>query len=253
MYLEGQQSVLAALQARRRKFEIILIKAGSQPERLKEITDEAEQQNIPIKFIPKNELDQLTQAGSHGGVVAMCSHQQHYQLEDLDKIFRRRPGFPFVLILEGIEDQQHLGYILRSAEALGAHAVLLKKHLWKFNETALARTSSGAFERIPLIKISEAAQVKKLFTFDIRLLGCIAGAKKIMYEEDFNLPVALAVGGEKRGLSGKLREECNRFIRIPMVPGSASSLSLTHAACLLMGEVARQRFAAINAINLNNS
>lgn len=74
-------------------------------ERLFEITEHAERQNIPIKFIDKSELNQLTQAGSHGGVVALCSHQQHYKLNELGEIFKRKPGFPFVLILEGVEDQ----------------------------------------------------------------------------------------------------------------------------------------------------
>ncbi len=138
---------------------------------------------------------------------------------------------------------------MRSTEALGAHAVLLKKHLWNFDETNLSRTSSGAFDRVPLIKTSEATELRKLHKFDIDLWGCIAGARRIMYEANFNRPVALAVGGEKRGLSGKVHDECRGFVRIPMAPGSASSLSLTHAACLMLGEVTRQRLAGSGKSN----
>ena len=146
-----------------------------------------------------------------------------------------------MLLLEGVEDAQHLGYILRSAEALGVQAVLLKKHLWDFDETAVARASSGAFERMPLVRFSEATEVQHLERFKISLWGCIANAKRTIYEVDLTGPTALAVGGEKRGLSGKLREHCDGFVKIPMAAGSASSLSLTHAACLLLGEASRQR------------
>ncbi|RMF62727.1 MAG: hypothetical protein D6743_11780 [Calditrichaeota bacterium] len=150
---------------------------------------------------------------------------------------------PLLLLLEGVEDAQHLGYLLRTAEALGAHAVLLKKHLWNFDETAVARASSGAFERLPLVKFSEVSQLRVLTKREVKLWGCIAGARRSVYDLDLTGPVALAVGGEKRGLSGKLRERCDGFVRIPMSENSASSLALTHAACLLLGEAFRQRQA----------
>ena len=244
MHLEGQQSVLAALRARRRNIELVLISENSHAERFEETVRECGYRNVPVRFAPRTELDRIAYGKSHGGVVALCGRKQLDSLDNLEAILRTRPGWPFLLLLEGVEDVQHLGYALRSAEALGAHAVLLKKHLWDFDETTLSRTSSGAFERVPLIKLSEPAELRKLRKFDIELLGCIAGARRLMYEENLNRPIALAVGGEKRGLSGQVRDECTGFVKIPMAPGSASSLSLTHAACLLLGEVARQRLSS---------
>lgn len=243
MHLEGQQSILSALKARRRPIELILISQSSHTERYQETLAECEQQSVPVRFAAREELDRMAYGKTHGGIIALCGRKQLDSLDNLDVILRSRPGWPLLLLLEGVEDVQHLGYALRSAEALGAHAVLLKKHLWNFNETNLSRTSSGAFERVPLIKLSEASELRKLRKFDIELWGCIAGARRHIYEANFNRPVALAVGGEKRGLSGKVRDQCRGFVRIPMAPGSASSLSLTHAACLLLGEVARQRLA----------
>ena len=241
MHLEGQQSVLAALKARRRKIIVVFVKTGASSARILEVLAEAEAQAISVHHVSREELDNMAFGKSHGGVIVRCGRKPLDSMSDLDEILKRRSGFPLLLLLEGVEDVQHLGYVLRSAEALGVHAVLLKKHLWDFDETTLSRTSSGAFERMPLIKFSEVGQLDKLQKYDIQLWGCIARAKRVVYEVDLNRPIVLAVGGEKRGLSGKVRERCDGFLRIPMAPGSATSLSLTHAACLLLGEAARQR------------
>jgi len=241
MHLEGLQSVGSAIQARKRKIEVLLLKSGMNLKRIAGLLEQAESQNIPIKYVEPTELSQITHGRTHGGVVALCSRKPLERFQDLREILRARSGYPLLLLLEGVEDGQHLGYVLRSAEALGAHAVLLKKHLWSFDETTLSRASSGAFERVPVIKFSEADEVRHFVKYDIELWGCIAGVKKDMYSVNMKKPLALAVGGEKRGLSGKVRERCDGFMKIPMVEGSSSSLSLTHAACLLLGEAARQR------------
>lgn len=240
--LEGQQSVLSALQSRQRKFKVIFVKNSARPEAFVELLAEAERQSIPIKYVSAPEIEQLAQGRSHGGVIALCSPKHPNGFEDLQEFFSRLKTPPLLLLLEGVEDAQHLGYILRTAEALGAQAVLLKKHLWDFDETAVARASSGAFERMPLIRFSEASEMRNLDHFNVKLWGCIANAKRTIYEIDLTAPVVLAVGGEKRGLSGKLRERCHGFVKIPMALQSASSFSLTHAACLLLGEAARQRY-----------
>jgi len=241
--LEGQQSILSALQSRQRKFKVVFIKAGAKAESFQELLSEAERQSVPLKYISAQEIENLAHGKTHGGVIALCSPKRPNTFEDLEGIFRRVTNTPLLLLLEGVEDAQHLGYILRSAEALGSQAMLLKKHLWDFDETAVARASSGAFERLPLIRFSEASEMRNLDRFNIKLLGCIANAKRTIYETDLTEPVALAVGGEKRGLSGKLREHCHGFVKIPTAVEGASSLSLTHAACLLLGEAARQRYS----------
>lgn len=244
MQLEGQQSVLAALQAHQRKFEVILIKSGVRQDRVLPILEEAEKQLVPVKFVSAIELDRLAMGKTHGGIIALCTRKRVLKLTRLRDVLRQAPGSALLLLLEGVEDSQHLGYVLRTAEALGAHAVILKKHVWDFDETRVSRASSGSFERLPVLGFSEISEISLLRKLGIRLYGCIANARRSMYDLDLAAPVALAVGGEKRGLSGALRKECDKLMKIPMFSEAATSLSLTHAACLLLGEAARQRFAA---------
>jgi 23S rRNA (guanosine2251-2'-O)-methyltransferase len=145
-----------------------------------------------------------------------------------------------LLLLEGVDDARNLGFTLRSAEALGVHAVLIKKHLWDFDETEIARPASGAYERLPLVQIDDVAPLLKLQQSGMQLVGCLAGVKRTIYDADFTRPTIVAIGGEKRGLSGAVRSICDLFVMIPTA-AEISSLSLSHAGAIVMGEVMRQR------------
>ena len=123
---------------------------------------------------------------------------------------------------------------------LGAHAVLIKKHLWDFDEVEVARPASGAYERLPLVQVEDVGVLLELQKGGVKLLGCIAGARRSIYDADLSRPVVLAIGGEKRGLSGAVREICDGFVTIP-TRGEPSSLSLSHAAAIVLAEANRQR------------
>jgi 23S rRNA (guanosine2251-2'-O)-methyltransferase len=143
------------------------------------------------------------------------------------------------LLLEGVDDARNLGFTIRSAEALGAQAVLIKKHLWDFDPIEVARPASGAYERLPLVQIEDVEPLRQLQRRGLRLLGCIAGARRGLYEVDLKLPTLLAIGGEKRGLSGAVRSICDAFLTIPT--RGAASLSLSHATAIVLAEAMRQR------------
>lgn len=239
--LEGKQCVLPALQERLRKFKLILLKQGSNAPYVQEIINAANEQAIPVKFVSTAELDAVTKGRSHGGVAAICSAKPAAEMAAIIERINNAREPALLLLIEGTEDAQNLGYTLRAAEALGAHAVLLKKHVWNFDEAALSRASSGAFERLPLAQIENPEKdLAPLNRLGVKFWGCLGGAKRVMYQADLAQPVLLAVGGERRGLSGAMRAICDGFIRIPMI-ASASSLSLTHAAGIILAEAMRQR------------
>jgi 23S rRNA (guanosine2251-2'-O)-methyltransferase len=148
------------------------------------------------------------------------------------------------LLLEGVEDARNLGFTLRSAEAMGVDAVLIKKHLWDLDPVEVSRPSSGAYERLPLAQIEDIAPLDELRKRGLQLVGCIAGARRTMYDIDFRGPTIVAIGGEKRGLSGAVRGICDLFATIP-TRGEPSSLSLSHAGAVVMAEAMRQRLPSI--------
>lgn len=224
--LEGRICTLAALQAGRRKVESILVRQGIREDSIRDILDLAESRGVPVRRVRQEALDAQAHAKTHGGVLALAEPIPPAPLpESLD----------FALFLDGIDDARNLGYVIRSADAFGVQAVLLHRRSWDFDGGDVSRASSGAFERMPVVIAKDPPQ-------GLALIGCMAGARKTLYEEDLRRPLALALGGEKRGLSAAVRDRCDSRVSIPTRAGGPS-LSLTHAAAVAMAEVARQRMA----------
>jgi tRNA G18 (ribose-2'-O)-methylase SpoU len=149
-------------------------------------------------------------------------------------------------MLEGVDDVRNLGFTIRTADAVGFDAILIKKHLWDFDETEVARSSSGGVERLPLVQFEDVAVLQQLQKRGVSLYGCLAGARRTIFGVDLAAPVCLCIGGEKRGISGAVRAICDQFVTIPTLEG-ASSLSLSHAGAIVMGEALRQRTPAAPA------
>lgn len=240
-HLEGRQSVLGALQARRRKFQVILVRHGMHEEPIRDVLELAEQLGVPVRRVDGRELDNLAHGSSHGGLLAIASPKPRTSFDELAELLDRLTEPPLLLLLEGVDDDRNLGFTIRTADALGVHAILIKKHLWDFDAVEVARPASGAYERMPLVQVETVEPVAQLQRRGLQLIGCLATAKRTMYERDLARPTILAIGGEKRGLSGAVRSICDRFMTIPSRP-EPSSLSLSHASAILIAEAMRQRF-----------
>ena len=206
---------------------------------MRDVLDLAGTMGVPVRRVDGRELDSLAHGATHGGVLAICSEKPRTSIEELTRVLDAAASPPLLLLLEGVDDARNLGFTLRTADALGAHAVLIKKHLWDFDAAEVSRPSSGAYERLALVQIDDVEPIKRLQRRGLKLFGCIAGAKRTMFDVNLAGPVILAVGGEKRGLSGAVRSICDRFVTIPTLGGA--SLSMSHASAILLSEAARQR------------
>jgi 23S rRNA (guanosine2251-2'-O)-methyltransferase len=228
--LEGRVCALAALQAGRRTFEELVIRQGIKDDSVRDLLDAAAARGVPVRRAREEALDARAHAKSHGGVLLVAGPLPPVPL----------PATPdFLLFLDGVDDARNLGYALRSAEAFGVQGVLLRRRAWDFDGGDVSRASSGAYERLPIV-------IGEDLPPGLALVGCMADAPKTLYDEDLTRPLALAIGGEKRGLSAAVRDRCTARVSIPTRAG-APSLSLTHAAAVAMAEVARQRRAKMRA------
>jgi len=228
--LEGRICALAALQAGRRKVLELRVRQGIRDESIRDLLDAAAARGVAVKRVREEALDADAHAKSHGGVLAVAEPLPPATLP---------PSADFVLFLDGVDDARNFGYALRSAEAFGVQAVVLRRRAWDFDGGDVSRASSGAYERLPVV-------LGETLPPGVALIGCVAGAPKTIYDEDLTRPLALALGGEKRGLSAAVRDRCASKVSIPTREG-APSLSLTHAAAVAMAEVARQRRAKMRA------
>jgi 23S rRNA (guanosine2251-2'-O)-methyltransferase len=239
-HVEGRQSVLAALRARQRRIQVILLRHGTHEESVRDILDAAMEQHVPVRHVDRAELDAMAHGATHGGVLAVCSPKPRLSVQQLNDLLDKLAEPPLLLLLEGVDDARNLGFTLRSAEAMGVHAILIKKHLWDFDSTEVARPASGAYERMPLAQIDDIQPLVALQRRGLHLWGCLADVKRTMYEANLSQPCILGIGGEKRGLSGAVRSICDGFMTIP-TRGGPSSLALSHASSIVIAEAMRQR------------
>lgn len=237
--LEGRTSILAALDAGVRRFESILLGPSAKREKLREVLDRARTLDIPVTTVEETELG--AQAKSHGGIVALCGPKPLTTLDELFHLIDRLREPPFLLLLDGVDDARDLAMILRTAEAFGVHALLLRRRAWDFDATAVSRASSGAYERMAVVMVDQTmTEVARLRKREMKLLGCMPNGKDSLYTCNLAIPLIIAVGGEKRGLSNAVRSRCDATARIP-TRGGPSSLTMTHAAAIALAETSRQR------------
>ncbi len=219
---------------------MVLLKHDIPDAKTVELREAALAAEVPVKRVSGAELSALAHGQSHGGVIAVCSPIARWDGDQLIEHLSTLSHKPLLLMLEGVDDTRNLGFTIRTADAVGVDAILIKKHLWDFDETEVARSSSGGIERLPLAQFEDVELLQSLQKRGIRLYGCLAGARRTIFDTNLSRGVCLCVGGEKRGLSGAVRNICDRFITIPTLD-NASSLSLSHAGAIIMGEALRQR------------
>jgi 23S rRNA (guanosine2251-2'-O)-methyltransferase len=237
--LEGRTSILAALEAGKRTFEAVLLSRSAHKSELLDLFDAAERRGVPIKEVEEAELE--AHGKSHGGVVAVVGPKPLATAEELYALIEALKVPAFVALFEGADDARNLGYLMRTAEAFGVHAVLVRRRAWDVDETALSRSSSGSYERLPVVLVDrDLRAIGELKRRRLKLVGAIPRARDPIYKVDMKVPLILAIGGEKRGLSGAVREECDRLTCIPTA-GGPTSLAMTQAGAIVLSEVARQR------------
>ena len=150
---------------------------------------------------------------------------------------------PLLILTDGVEDPHNMGAIIRTAECVGATAVLIpKRHNAPINAT-VAKTSAGAIEQIPLVQIGNVAQtIKQLQKQGFWVMGAHMEGDRTLYEADMTIPTVIVIGNEGKGISRVVKEACDFLVTIPMY-GNLNSLNASVAAAVLMYEAVRQRQA----------
>lgn len=235
----GRNAIAEAIKSGR-SFNKIVIALGNLGGEIKNVINLAKEKGIPIERAESKKLDKLSNGGKHQGAVAFVSPVEYADVEDIIKIAEDRGEKPFLLLLDGITDPHNLGAIIRSAEAMGAHGILLpKRRSAKVNET-VAKTSAGAVSYIPIAQIGNAVQtIKQLKACGFWTVGADMGGDALE-NTNFDFSTLLVIGSEGKGISHLLKENLDYFIKIPM-KGKINSLNASVAAGILIYEIMRRR------------
>ena len=232
--------MLEALRGRRRPVERVAIARGARIARFDELIREAKAARVPLVRQPATALDRAAGGRNHQGVVAWVGAARYASLDDVVTRLRDRS---LAVLLDGVEDPHNLGAIVRTAECAGAAGVVIPERGAVGLTEAVAKTSAGALEHLPVARVTNlATAIEALKAADVWVVGLEAEAPKAYTEYDFVGPTALVFGGEGRGLRRLVRERCDLLLSIPLY-GAISSLNVSVAVGVVVYE-ARRRLVA---------
>lgn len=237
----GIHPVREALRSDGRRVRELLLKEGKDGKPLEEILTLARRRGISVRRRSREDLDRLTGTRSHQGVAAFISSRNYVELEDLAQAVRGARPAPLLLLLDSIEDPRNLGAILRSAEALGVHGVVLPRQRSAPLSSVAAKAAAGALEYLPIAQVTNLHDaINYLKKNGFWVVGAEAGQPTPCNSWDFSSATALVIGGEGKGLRPRVRGGCDALLSIPL-RGRISSLNVAVAAGILLYEVWRQR------------
>lgn len=235
----GKNPVLEALRADR-DINKIWIAEGVQKKGITELLQLAKDKGVIVQSVPKKKIDGLTDT-NHQGIAAAVAAYNYASLEDLFEAAASKNEDPFFLILDELEDPHNLGSIMRTADAIGVHGLIIPKRRAVGLTGVVAKASTGAIEHVPVVRINNLSQtVDELKKRGVWIAGTDAKESVDYRRMDASLPLAVIIGSEGKGMSRILRDKCDFLYQLPMV-GHVTSLNASVAASLLMYEVYRKR------------
>ena len=238
--LLGRNAVREALKSGR-SINRILIADSAHGGSMPEIITLAKERHIIVQNISTEKLDQICGGQRHQGIAAYAAPVDYVELDDILNLAKERNEDPFIILLDELEDPHNLGAILRTADAVGAHGILIPKHRSCPLSSVVAKTSAGALEYVPVARIGNIAQtLDELKQKGLWIAGADMDGKENYYEANMTGPLVLVIGSEGRGVSRLTKNACDFIVKIPMC-GKVNSLNASNATAILAYEVLKQR------------
>ena len=235
--IEGRQPVLEALKAGR-KIKELYIAEGASGETLAEIQKRAGQRGVPVRFISRQELSKIAATGAEQGVVALGAPIPFVDVDDILNAAFEAGQDPFILVLDQLQDPQNFASIIRTAEAVGVHGIIIPKNRSVTVTPTVEKVSAGAVEYVAIAQENIATALDYLKTRGCWVVGTDVGAPRDCFQTSLTGPVVLVIGSEGRGVSAEVLALCRETLRIPMSP-HCESLNAAAAAAGLLWEAYR--------------
>lgn len=239
--IEGRNPVIEALRAGK-SIDKLFILDGCNDGPVMTIKREAKKKDIFVKYVNKERLDQLSETGKHQGVIAYSAAYEYSDIEDIFELAKRKGEDVFVIVLDNIEDPHNLGAIIRTANLAGAHGVIIPKNRAVGLTSTVARTSAGALNYTPVVKVTNISQTIEELKKRGLWFACADMDGDTMYSLNLTGPIGLVIGNEGEGVSRLVKEKCDFVASIPM-KGDIDSLNASVATGVLAFEIVRQRLA----------
>lgn len=237
--IEGRHAVAEALRAGR-PVDKLYVLDGCKDGPVSSIVKAAKKGDALVQFVSRERLDQISETKKHQGVIARMAAYEYASVEEILAKAEKQGEPPFVFLLDGVEDPYNLGAVVRTADQVGAHGVIIPKNRAVGLTASAARASAGALNYIPVARVTNLARTIEQLKKQGIWFVCADMGGQPMYQVDMKGPLGLVVGGEGEGVSRLVREACDYTASIPM-KGHVDSLNASVAAGVLAYEAFRQR------------
>ncbi len=227
-FIYGRWPVLETLRAGRRHYHQLLIGEGVEEKGIiEQIIGAAKQREVGIRRVPRRIVDDLAREGNHQGVVLRVGGYRYAEVEDILTASRQRNEKPFLLLLDLLKDPQNVGVLLRLADAVGVHGVILQERRGVGVTPAVVAASSGASEHLHIAEVTNLVNtMRHLKEENIWLVGLDLGPHTQPIDRaDLNMSSGLVLGSEGEGLRRLVRETCDALVTLPM-RGAVESLNV---------------------------
>ena len=238
--IEGRNAVIEAMRAGR-SIDKIYIAKGETDKTLGHIASKARDLGVVVVQADRRKLDAMSITKAHQGVIALAAVKEYVTVEYILEEARKKGQPPLIIICDEISDPHNLAAIIRTAEAAGAHGVIIPKRRSAGITAIVEKTSAGAVEFMPVARVSNiTGAINELKDAGVWVYGTAADGENDLWHTDLKGPAAIVIGSEGDGMSRLVSQNCDFKISIPMA-GRVSSLNASASAAIVIYEAIRQR------------
>ena len=206
----------------------------------------ARQRKIVIVEKDKKDMEKIANNKNYQGVIAFVPPFSYCEIEDILEYAKGKNEEPFVLILDGIEDPHNLGAIIRTVETAGMHGIIIPKRRSASVNSTVSKVSSGAVEYMKIARVTNITDaIDKLKKEGLWICGTDINTDKYYYNQDLTGPIGIVIGNEGKGISDKVKKNCDFLVKIPMM-GRVTSLNASVSTGIIIYEALKQRLQKKN-------
>ncbi|HMK77966.1 MAG TPA: 23S rRNA (guanosine(2251)-2'-O)-methyltransferase RlmB [Thermodesulfobacteriota bacterium] len=237
----GIHPVEEALKSSHVRIEKILVGTRIPNPPLQSILDVANMKKIPVTFTTRESLEGMTKGGVHQNVVGLIKETPYADLGEILSLWKREGAKSLFLILDGIQDPQNFGSLIRTASGSGVHGIIIPKDRSVGITSGVVKASAGAAAHVSIARVVNiAATIDLLKQEGIWVYGASGEAKDLIYQLDLNTDLAIVIGAEGKGIRPLVKKKCDRLFSIPM-KGPLPSFNASVSGGMILYEVMRQR------------
>ena len=238
--IEGRNSVLELLESGR-DINKIFVTRGEKHGSINKILAIARERKIIVVEKSQKQMEEMAQEENYQGVIAIVPPFEYVEVEDILAYANEKQEPPFVLILDGIEDPHNLGSIIRTAETAGVHGIIIPKRRAASVNSTVNKASAGAVEHMKIARVTNITDtIDQLKQARLWICGTDINAEKYYYNQDLTGPLGIVIGNEGKGISEKVKKNCDFSVKIPM-KGKIQSLNAAVSTGIIVYEAVKQR------------